>query len=292
MKPARNPFLRSASLAASIVLCLGQAANAASDTWGADANGEWGTAGSWVGNQVPGTVGSGDAGTTTTDDATFDGAGNYTVYTAGNRGIDVTTFSNTGTTTILGGTTTTPAAASLYIFGNLSVSAGAGAVTIGDTASTARQVIIRTGTLSYTNNSNNLLTLANAIQTRGSSGTTTVTITGTGNTLASGVVGGGGGASIALTKSGNGTLTLSGANTYGGAKNVSAGTLNLTGSLGNSPVSVSGTLSGEGSIGTSGRPDLQQWFIPPCEQWHGRCLDGRQRLHRKPHAECHDQRHS
>ena len=73
---------------------------------------------------------------------------------------EATTFSNTGTTTILGGTTTTPAAASLYIFGNLTVSAGAGAVTIGDTASTARQVIIRTGTLSYTKNSNNLLTLA------------------------------------------------------------------------------------------------------------------------------------
>ena len=253
MKPSRNPFIRSASLTASIVLCLGQAANAASDTWGADANGEWGTAGSWAGNQVPGTVGSGDAGISTTDDAIFDGAGNYTVYTAGNRGIDVTTFSNTGTTTILGGTTTTPAAASLYIFGNLSVSAGAGAVTIGDTAaSPTRQVIIRTGTLSYTNNSSNLLTLAGAIQSRGTSGTTTVTITGTGNTLASGAVGGGGGATIALTKSGNGTLTLSGANIYSGATNVSVGTLNLTGSMGNSPVSVSGTLSGEGSIGTSG----------------------------------------
>lgn len=223
MKPSLNQFHRATSLTA--ILALSGPAHAASDTWAADADGEWGNAASWAGNQVPGSIGTGNAGTSTTDDAIFDGAGNYTVYTAGNRGIDVTTFSNTGTTNILGGTTAAAGGASLYIFGNLTVSTGAGAVTIGDTASSARQVVIRTGTLNYTNNSSNLLTLANAIQTRGSSGTTTITFTGSGNTLASGPVAGGGGASIALSKTGSGVLTLSGANGYGGGTAITAGTL-------------------------------------------------------------------
>ncbi len=231
MKPSRNPFLRSAALLSALsiaaMICIGTSANAASDTWGADADGEWGAQGSWAGSQIPGSVGTGAGGTTTTDDAIFDGAGNYIVYTAGNRGIRSTTFSNTGTTTILGGTTAATGGASLYLFGNLTVNAGAGAVTIGDTASTARQVVIRTGTLSHTNNSSNLLTLANAIQTRGSSGSSTSTFTfgGSGNTLISGVVGGGGGSPIALSKTGTGVLTLSGANTYGSGTTVTVGTL-------------------------------------------------------------------
>lgn len=246
MKPSHNLFLGSL-----VVVAFGAASSAfaASDTWGADANGEWGTAGSWVGNQVPGSIGSGTAGASTTDDAIFDGAGNYNVYLAGNRGIEVTTFSNSGNTTILGGTTGAAAGASLYIFGNLTVNAGAGAVTIGDTAaSPTRTVVIRTGSQTYTNNSSNLLTLANAIQTRGSSGTTTISIAGTGNTLAAGAVGGGGGASIALAKSGNGILTLSGANNYGAGTAITGGTLTF---LNTGAKSTSGSGNHVFSAGTT-----------------------------------------
>ncbi|MBP2230998.1 autotransporter-associated beta strand protein [Azospirillum agricola] len=54
-----------------------------------------------------------------------------------------------------------------------------------------------------------------------------------------------------LTKTGSGTLTLSNANTYTGSTTVSAGTLLLTGSLGNGAVSVASgaTLGGTGTIG-------------------------------------------
>jgi fibronectin-binding autotransporter adhesin len=53
-----------------------------------------------------------------------------------------------------------------------------------------------------------------------------------------------------LTKSGDGTLTLSGANTYAGATNVSAGTLLLTGSLGgNVSVGSNATIGGTGTVG-------------------------------------------
>lgn len=54
---------------------------------------------------------------------------------------------------------------------------------------------------------------------------------------------------LALTKVGNGTLTMGGANAYTGATTVSAGTLLVNGSLGNSAVSVNaGTLGGSGAI--------------------------------------------
>lgn len=55
----------------------------------------------------------------------------------------------------------------------------------------------------------------------------------------------------ALTKTGAGSLTLSGANTYSGATVVEAGALIVAGSLGNSTLMVgaAGTLGGTGSIG-------------------------------------------
>ena len=64
-------------------------------------------------------------------------------------------------------------------------------------------------------------------------------------TISSAINGGNG-----FTKTGNGILTLSGANTYTGATAVSAGTLNLTGSLTGSNVSTSGT--GTFTEGTAG----------------------------------------
>jgi autotransporter-associated beta strand protein len=55
------------------------------------------------------------------------------------------------------------------------------------------------------------------------------------STTVSGVISGTGGS---LTKTGNGTLTLSGANTYTGATTVSGGTLEISGSIASSTVSV------------------------------------------------------
>ncbi len=57
----------------------------------------------------------------------------------------------------------------------------------------------------------------------------------------------------ALNKTGNGTLTITNANTYTGATSISAGTLNLTGSLTGTAITVSGAAvlaeSSTGSIG-------------------------------------------
>jgi autotransporter-associated beta strand protein len=79
-----------------------------------------------------------------------------------------------------------------------------------------------------------------------SSGASTLTIGGNGNSTFSGAISG----AIALTKTGTGTQTLSGTNTPTGATSVGAGTLSITGSLGaSSAVAVTGTLQGTGSVG-------------------------------------------
>ena len=65
-------------------------------------------------------------------------------------------------------------------------------------------------------------------------GDNTLTINQAGNTAFSGAIndgGIGGGTGASVTKTGAGTLTLSGANTYTGTTEIAAGTLNLTGSL-------------------------------------------------------------
>ncbi|MEO5714330.1 MAG: autotransporter-associated beta strand repeat-containing protein [Luteolibacter sp.] len=81
-------------------------------------------------------------------------------------------------------------------------------------------------TVSATNLSgNSVFTLAGSV-TSGSTGTQTVTFDTTHPITASTVIGGGTG-TIAVTKMGAGTATLSGANTYTGATTVSAGTLSL-----------------------------------------------------------------
>ena len=66
----------------------------------------------------------------------------------------------------------------------------------------------------------------------------------------SGVIHDGSG-TIALAVNGTGTETLSGANTYSGPTTVSAGTLDVDGSLSSSSVTVNsgGTLGGTGMVG-------------------------------------------
>jgi autotransporter-associated beta strand protein len=85
--------------------------------------------------------------------------------------------------------------------------------------------------------------------TSAASGTRTVTFLGSGDHDVASVISDGN-ASVNVTKTGSGTLTLRGNNSYSGATAVNLGTLLVNGSIGTGAVVVAnGTLGGNGAIG-------------------------------------------
>lgn len=149
------------------------------------------------------------------------------------------TWSVTGTNTYTGGTTV-----------------NAGTLTMGSATalgSTSGQLTVNGGTLNMAGNSlavGNLTGTGGTIS--GTSGTRTLTIgqgDGTGGNF-QGVIANGSGGTTALTKTGTGTITLSGNSTYTGATAINAGTLRVNGSLGATAITVgaSGTLGGNGTL--------------------------------------------
>ncbi|MEN9468779.1 MAG: hypothetical protein RL630_512 [Verrucomicrobiota bacterium] len=81
-------------------------------------------------------------------------------------------------------------------------------------------------------------------------GSGSLTTNSSSNSTFSGVISGIGGS---FSKTGSGSLTLSGNNSYSGATTINAGTLAVDGSITNSPVTISngGTLAGSGTVGNT-----------------------------------------
>lgn len=219
------------------------------------------TGGNWNGN---GTVG----GAVTASSGVFHLNGNLT----DSAGVNVTGGTISGTGTLTGPLNYTSSSSSTFD----GVVAGAGPVTMNKAGAT----LTLTGSNSYTGATNVLAgTLQLGNGTTGElTGTSGVTVSGTGvlatnladqatfaqnisltatgasvkaiqagqNTF-SGVIGGSGG----FTQSGSGETILAGLDTYTGATNVTAGTLNIQGSLAAASVvniGTAGTLSGAGTI--------------------------------------------
>ena len=109
------------------------------------------------------------------------------------------------------------------------------------------------GGRTITNNDSNLNLVFSGDLEIGSTVTNTVTIAGSGNTTVEGSVFNTGAGVRSLEKSGSGTLTLSGANSYNGATIVNAGKLVINGnsstSTGNVSVATGATLGGSGLLG-------------------------------------------
>lgn len=137
-----------------------------------------------------------------------------------------------------------------------------GMVTVqGDLSQAAGSVVGGTGQNGGTDGS----AFGSGIFFQGTSGTTTTLGFGTGfQTIADAItdyIGSGGtnpggganladqGGSVAISKSGGGTLTLLGANSYSGGTTVNGGVLNVEGSLGGPTAVNSGALMGSGSVG-------------------------------------------
>ena len=161
--------------------------------------------------------------------------------------------SSAGALTKLGSGTLTLRGNNTYD-GGTTVSAGTLQLGSAGALSTGGLTVGADGTVDLNGNSVTVYTLS------GSAGATITDSTGTGTTALtvsvpagtstfSGVIENGTSCTVALTKSGSGTLTLTGANTYTGATTVDQGTLCVTGSISNSDVTVDagGIFSGTGT---------------------------------------------
>lgn len=236
----RTPLICCGSIALAL-LALSPAGRATSDTWTGGADALWANTLNWLGGNIPGTG----------DIATFNSASANTSLTLGNITLNTLAFDT--------------AAAAAYTIGSaadtLTLNAG-GAVTVAATV-TASEVIaanVRLGDLagdqafSFTNNSvagGQTLTFLGLIDSA-TTGTKTLTIGGAGNTIFSSNIDNTAG-TIALTKTGAGTLTLSGFNSFAGKTTVSAGTLSFN-SIGD--VGAGGSALGAPTTVANGTIDL------------------------------------
>lgn len=227
-------FLAGAIVAA-VAVGGSSSALAASGSWRGTTNASWATTGNWSGASPP----------TTSELATFNGAGN------GNTTIDL------GTGATVRSLVFDSANAAAYTIGSGAVGSQTltlnvagwnqeqGGITVNSTVANNQlfNANVLLGDASayghYITNSSTAatLTLAGNVSggTGGSAGAKTLYLGGAGNTVISGTIGRGGATSLALNKTGAGTLTLSGSNTYNGATTLNQGTINLDFSAATAP---------------------------------------------------------
>ncbi|MEI6653633.1 MAG: autotransporter-associated beta strand repeat-containing protein, partial [Verrucomicrobiota bacterium] len=256
MKP-RSAFrlVRSGSrnLAIALVSLLAvNAASATSATWTGSTDALWATLTNWSANPVPGTgdtatfnaaAGLGgaviDLGAGVTLNSILFDTSSAAAYTIGAGVLNSQTLTlNNGGSIILNSTV-----ANNGLF-NAGIILGTDATTQGYT---------------FANNSTtNALTIAGDITggTGGTAGTETLTVNGTGNTAISGIIGNGGATAVALTKSGAGTLTVSGANLFTGGVTLTTGNLNINSTTALGAAAGTFTINGGTIDNTSGAANV------------------------------------
>ena len=241
-KQQQRAIVLSSLIAAVMAPLTAQIAHAADENW-------TGTTGNWVDttwspdSAAPGAT----TGTTNADTATFNSAGG-TITVDANRNIKNISFDGNNSAYILSG-------GNLLLSANGLIQTVNGGTNHTDTVNTA---ITLEGNYTFGGNSSTagrgltFGTLA-TITSAATSGVTTLTLNGTttaANNLLSGNISNGTGTNtVAISKSGAGTWTLSGANTFSGGTALSAGTL----LIGNDAGVGTGTLTlGGGTFGATG----------------------------------------
>jgi hypothetical protein len=203
--------------------CTGSAADL---WWNGPSGGTWNTVANWSTNGTTFTAVS--AFPTASDDIHFNLASlseDQNFVLDANRGARAFRFNSAGATTIQGNGSSKV----LTIGGNGSligadtetilISEDAGAVTIGSQAnSTSLGIGTRIqASQTWTNNSSNVFTVHNSLQSSASSGIQVLTIDGSGDTTlgsTAGIGNGNSGGTMALTKKGTGTLRVNNGNAY------------------------------------------------------------------------------
>jgi len=216
-------------LAAALALLVDHA-SAVTYTWSGASNSTWTVSSNWVGGVVPVS--------TNTTDIIISGTANVGLMVAGaaNWNLRSLTFdaSNDATTRF----SMTPTANANQVARSMTFSSDSGNATLTvESGSTGNKTIDRVGTINPAT-----ITLSNSLDViHNGSGLLTL-----GNATNASVTGAGG-----INKSGTGTLSLPGANTYTGATTVSNGSLIVNGSLGSSSVlnvAQGATFGGSGVV--------------------------------------------
>jgi fibronectin-binding autotransporter adhesin len=192
-----------------------------SNKWGpphTTTTGLWTDGANWSNDATSGgTTGTVPANSTTTDNVVFNQSsvnGDTIVQLSADRSIRGIVIANTGSTTLESDSAT----ARLLTLGadGIVVNAGAGAVTVGTGTNPLNMAVSVTGSIN--NNSLSLVTVnSNISRTASDTSNRRLTFGGSGNTVMNGVASNGGGTGVLeLFKTGTGTLTLTGANTFSG----------------------------------------------------------------------------
>lgn len=246
--PARRSlclFVTSVLSTAAALLTPITSAQAVTVFWNSSAGGDFNTAGNWNPATVPGI----------NDIAVFDTAlsGNVTLSAAATVGsIHFDTSATSFALGTLGGNSITTANnGSISVLSTLTApfqtfTINSPLVLTPDSASTPGAFTIQNdGTSASTS-----LVIAGPVSSGSTSSTQTLTLGGanTGANQVSGIISNGAASALAVVKSGAGTWTLSGANTYTGGTSIAAGTLALSG--GNNRLLSTSTVSFTGASGT------------------------------------------
>ncbi len=226
-------------------------AHAASTTWNVDLAGDWATDANWLSGTAPGAT----IGTTSADVATFGSiiTAARIVTVDADRNISGINFNAnsfaytlSGGNILLsnGGTVQTSSAGTGHtdtISSAIAIQGDAGAAAFTSGSGTAARLLVISGGVTGVSTGSNVTML-------------TLNGANTGNNIASGVIGNGSGSgTLAVTKSGAGSWTLSNAsNTYSGGTFINAGTLtaNSNGNLGASAGGI--TFTGNSTLAMTG----------------------------------------
>lgn len=238
--------LRRCSIVLVLALALGDSSQGETIEWNASAGGDFNLSANWTPNTVPSAA----------DLAKFSiaMAGNVTLSAGAMPGSIA--FDGSSTSFTLG-----------TLAGNSLTLANAGSISILSTLATSGQTFqihapiiltpdssITAGTFTLQNDSSdttNTLVIAGGITAAATTSTETLTLEGsnTGANQITGIIGNGSAASLSLVKTGPGTWTLTGANTYTGSTTISGGKLALSG--GNNRLATTSALAFTGSASSS-----------------------------------------